>query len=48
MGSGIPLRCLPEIARSHHLGTWGDVMDTKLHLEAWYRVLDREAPDYAN
>jgi len=48
MGSGLPLRRLPETARSRHLGVWGDVMDAKLHLEAWRRVLDREEPDYAD
>ena len=48
MSSGAPLRRLPESARRHWHGAWGDKVDARLHLDAWRRVLDREEPDYAS
>jgi ribulose-5-phosphate 4-epimerase/fuculose-1-phosphate aldolase len=48
MSSGLPLRRLPEDARRHWHGAWGEKIDARLHLDAWRRVLDREAPDYAS
>jgi hypothetical protein len=39
---------LPEDARRHWHGAWGEKIDARLHLDAWRRVLDREAPDYAS
>jgi ribulose-5-phosphate 4-epimerase/fuculose-1-phosphate aldolase len=47
MASGRRLRHLPPSDRPPHRGTWGDVLDARLHLDAWRRVLDREEPDYA-
>lgn len=47
MASGGRLRRLPPACRAQHRGAWGDVMDARLHLDAWRRVLDREEPDYA-
>ena len=48
MSTGLPLRRLPEDARRHWHGAWGEKIDARLHLDAWRRVLDREAPDYAS
>lgn len=47
MQTGRPLHQLPDTARRHHTGAWGDRLDARLHLNAWRRVLDREEPDYA-
>jgi ribulose-5-phosphate 4-epimerase/fuculose-1-phosphate aldolase len=47
LSSGRALRELPEQGRRHHRGAWGDLLDARLHLSAWRRVLDREEPDYA-
>jgi len=48
MSTGRPLRHLPEGARRHWHGAWGEKIDARLHLDAWRRVLDREEPDYAS
>ncbi len=45
--SGGRLGALPPPQRPPHRGAWGEVMDARLHLNAWRRVLDREEPDYA-
>jgi ribulose-5-phosphate 4-epimerase/fuculose-1-phosphate aldolase len=45
--AGGRLRRLPPLQRPPYRGPWGDVMDARLHLDAWRRVLDREEPDYA-
>ena len=47
MNTGRPLRALPETSRRGWRGAWGDKADSRLHLAAWRRVLDREEPDYA-
>jgi hypothetical protein len=47
MSTGRALRALPDSARRHWHGPWGEKMDARLHLNAWRRVLDREEPDYA-
>ncbi len=47
MATGKPLYRLPESARRHWAGPWGERIDARLHLDAWRRVLDREEPDYA-
>ncbi len=47
MATGKPLKRLPERARRNWTGAWGDKIDARLHLDAWRRVLDREAPEYA-
>ncbi len=48
MSTGLPLRRLPDGARRHWHGAWGEKIDARLHLDAWRRVLDREEPDYAS
>jgi hypothetical protein len=40
------MRQLPHESRRQHRGAWGDILDARLHLDAWRRVLDREEPDY--
>jgi ribulose-5-phosphate 4-epimerase/fuculose-1-phosphate aldolase len=45
--AGGKLARLPEANAYGHTGAWGDVVDARLHLDAWRRVLDREEPDYA-
>jgi len=47
MSTGQKLRRLPDSARRHWNGPWGEKIDARMHLDAWRRVLDREAPDYA-
>jgi ribulose-5-phosphate 4-epimerase/fuculose-1-phosphate aldolase len=48
LASGGKLARLPDSNRRQHTGAWGDVIDARLHLDAWRRVLDREEPDYAD
>jgi len=48
MQTGLKLHSLPDRARRHHTGAWGDKIDARLHLDAWRRVLDREEPEYAS
>lgn len=47
MQTGLPLHRLPDSARRHHTDAFGQRYDSRLHLDAWRRVLDREEPDYA-
>ncbi len=47
LSAGGRLARLPPGQLRHHTGAWGDVMDARLHLDAWRRVLDRDEPDYA-
>ena len=42
-----PLGLLPEKSRVGHLGPWGQISDSRMLLDAWRRVLDKEEPDYA-
>ncbi len=46
MSTGAKLRRLPESARRRWTGPWGEMLDARMHLDAWRRVLDREEPDY--
>ena len=46
MGTGRPLRTLPQSARRNWHGPWGEKLDARLHLNAWRRILDREEPEY--
>ena len=48
MQTGEALHILPDSARRHWHGPWGEKLDARLHLDAWRRVLDREEPDYAS
>ncbi|MBL8838877.1 MAG: class II aldolase/adducin family protein [Alphaproteobacteria bacterium] len=43
-----PLGLLPEKGRVGHLGPWGQISDSRMLLDAWRRVLDKEEPDYAS
>ena len=47
LASGQRIRELPQRARRNWHGPWGEMLDARLHLDAWRRVLDREEPDYA-
>lgn len=47
MQTGRKLHALPEALRRNHHGAFGERLDSRLHLDAWRRVLDREEPDYA-
>ncbi len=47
MSTGRPLRALPDSERRHWHGPWGDKVDSRMHLDAWRRILDRDEPDYA-
>ena len=44
--TGRRLRRLPEEARQHYTGPWGERLDARMHLDAWRRVLDKQEPDY--
>lgn len=46
--TGLPLRPMNERLRMHFHGAWSEYFDARLHLDAWRRILDREAPDYAS
>ncbi len=48
MQTGQKLLKLPEHARRRHLGPIGERWDSRLHLDAWRRILDKEEPDYAS
>ena len=47
MQTGLPLHKLPDSARRHHAAPFGERFDSRLHLDAWRRILDREEADYA-
>lgn len=44
--TGRKLRNLPQTARQHWNGPWGEKLDARLHLDAVRRVLDKQEPDY--
>jgi ribulose-5-phosphate 4-epimerase/fuculose-1-phosphate aldolase len=44
--TGLKLREQPDHLRRRHNGPWSERVDSRLHLDAWRRVLDREEPDY--
>lgn len=46
--AGGTLRRQPDALRRHHRTAFGDYYDSRLHLDAWRRILDREEPDYAS
>jgi ribulose-5-phosphate 4-epimerase/fuculose-1-phosphate aldolase len=48
MATGRPLRQMKPELRMHHNGAWSDYFDSRLHLDAWRRILDRQEPDYAS
>jgi ribulose-5-phosphate 4-epimerase/fuculose-1-phosphate aldolase len=48
MATGQKLREQPEGLRWRMTGRWGDTLDSRLYLDAWRRVLDKEEPDYAH
>jgi ribulose-5-phosphate 4-epimerase/fuculose-1-phosphate aldolase len=48
LSTGMKLRSLPDRLRRNYLGPWGAKMDSRMHLDAWRRVLDKEEPDYAS
>ena len=47
MQTGRTLHALPDNLRRTHTDAFGERNDSRLHLDAWRRVLDREEPDYA-
>ena len=47
MQTGRTLHALPDNLRRNHTDAFGERYDSRLHLDAWRRVLDREEPDYA-
>jgi ribulose-5-phosphate 4-epimerase/fuculose-1-phosphate aldolase len=47
MQTGLPLIRFPETARKRYSGPIGERWDSRLHLDAWRRILDRDEPDYA-
>ncbi|MCK6450154.1 MAG: class II aldolase/adducin family protein [Alphaproteobacteria bacterium] len=46
--AGGTLRRQPDALRRRHQGAFGEYYDSRLHLDAWRRILDREEPDYAS
>ncbi|MBL8698589.1 MAG: class II aldolase/adducin family protein [Alphaproteobacteria bacterium] len=47
LSTGRRLRAIPDRFRKGYTGPWGDKVDSRMHLDAWRRVLDRDEPDYA-
>lgn len=47
MQTGRQLHALPDRLRRRHTDAFGERYDSRMHLDAWRRVLDREEPDYA-
>lgn len=47
MSTGRKLREQPAHLRWNMKGRWGDALDSRLYLDAWRRILDKEEPDYA-
>jgi ribulose-5-phosphate 4-epimerase/fuculose-1-phosphate aldolase len=45
---GKKLRKLPDASRRHYNGPWGERLDSRMHLDAWRRLLDKEKSDYAS
>lgn len=46
MSTGMKLREQPDHLRWHHTGVWGERVDSRLFMDAWRRILDREDPGY--
>ena len=47
LSTGRKLRVIPDRYRRTYHGPWGDKVDSRMHLDAWRRILDKEDPDYA-
>ena len=47
LSTGRKLRVIPDEYQRSYLGPWADKVDSRLHLDAWRRILDKEDPDYA-
>jgi ribulose-5-phosphate 4-epimerase/fuculose-1-phosphate aldolase len=47
LSSGRKLKTIPERFRRGYNGPWGERVDSRMHLDAWRRLLDKEEPDYA-
>ena len=45
--TGRKMATLPDQARRRFNGPWSERVDSRMHLDAWRRILDREEPDYA-
>jgi ribulose-5-phosphate 4-epimerase/fuculose-1-phosphate aldolase len=45
--TGRKMAPLPDQARRRYTGPWSARADSRMHLDAWRRVLDKEEPDYA-
>jgi ribulose-5-phosphate 4-epimerase/fuculose-1-phosphate aldolase len=48
MATSHRLRRQPDRLRWSNRGPWSEVLDSRLFLDAWRRILDREEPDYAS
>jgi ribulose-5-phosphate 4-epimerase/fuculose-1-phosphate aldolase len=48
MQTGRKLRTFPDHMRRRFHGPIGERWDSRLHLDAWRRILDKEEPDYAS
>ncbi|MBM6583176.1 class II aldolase/adducin family protein [Microvirga sp. BT689] len=46
--TGLPLMQQADEHKIPFIGPFGDHMDSRFHLDAWRRILDREEPDYAS
>jgi ribulose-5-phosphate 4-epimerase/fuculose-1-phosphate aldolase len=46
--TGQVLRKLPDRMRKRYYGPLDERWDSRLHLDAWRRILDKEEPDYAS
>jgi ribulose-5-phosphate 4-epimerase/fuculose-1-phosphate aldolase len=46
MATGEKLRRQPDKLRWHMKGAFGDILESRMLLDAWRRVLDKEEPDY--
>ena len=46
--TGRKMATLPDQARRRFNGPWSERVDSRMHLDAWRRILDREEPDYAS
>lgn len=47
MSTGHPLRQQPEKLRWNMKSRFGEILDSRLYLDAWRRILNREEADYA-
>ena len=48
MSTGRPLRQQPENLRWNMKSRFGEILDSRLYLDAWRRILNREEPSYAS